>query len=75
MDNKTTISTLVILLILGAFYVILMAARNLTPERPVPPVGEGEPTFCTMDAKICPDGSAVGRVPPTCEFAACPTGM
>lgn len=28
---------------------------------------------CTEDAMICPDGSAVGRVPPTCEFAACPT--
>lgn len=27
---------------------------------------------CTMDAKICPDGSAVGRVAPNCEFAACP---
>lgn len=27
---------------------------------------------CTMDAKICPDGTAVGRIPPTCEFAPCP---
>ncbi len=27
---------------------------------------------CTMEAKICPDGSAVGRIPPTCEFAPCP---
>jgi putative hemolysin len=28
---------------------------------------------CTMEAKLCPDGSAVGRVGPNCEFAACPT--
>jgi hypothetical protein len=28
---------------------------------------------CTMDAKVCPDGSYVGRVGPTCEFAACPS--
>lgn len=28
---------------------------------------------CTMEAKICPDGSAVGRVGPQCEFTACPT--
>lgn len=28
---------------------------------------------CTMDAKICPDGSSVGRTGPNCEFAACPT--
>jgi len=29
-------------------------------------------TACTMEAKVCPDGSSVGRVPPSCEFAACP---
>lgn len=27
---------------------------------------------CTQEAKICPDGSAVGRTGPRCEFAACP---
>jgi hypothetical protein len=27
---------------------------------------------CTMDAKLCPDGSYVGRTGPNCEFAACP---
>jgi len=31
-----------------------------------------EPTVCTLDAKICPDGTAVGRVAPDCEFAPCP---
>lgn len=30
-----------------------------------------EPVFCTQDAKQCPDGSYVGRVGPSCEFAAC----
>jgi hypothetical protein len=29
---------------------------------------------CTMEAKICPDGSAVGRTGPNCEFAKCPEG-
>jgi len=28
---------------------------------------------CTMEAKICPDGSSVGRTGPNCEFAPCPT--
>jgi hypothetical protein len=28
---------------------------------------------CTMDAKLCDDGSYVGRSGPKCEFAACPT--
>lgn len=32
----------------------------------------GEPVACTMEAKICPDGTAVGRTPPSCEFDACP---
>ncbi|MFA6304391.1 MAG: Gmad2 immunoglobulin-like domain-containing protein [Patescibacteria group bacterium] len=27
---------------------------------------------CTMEAKLCPDGSAVGRSGPNCEFSACP---
>ncbi|OGF69022.1 hypothetical protein A3H65_01870 [Candidatus Giovannonibacteria bacterium RIFCSPLOWO2_02_FULL_45_14] len=27
---------------------------------------------CTEEAKICPDGSYVGRIGPNCEFAACP---
>ncbi|GEM_PF-687409 len=31
------------------------------------------PVACTMEAKLCPDGSAVGRTGPNCEFAPCPT--
>ncbi|HLE05855.1 MAG TPA: hypothetical protein VI790_00730 [Candidatus Nanoarchaeia archaeon] len=34
---------------------------------------EGLPAACTMDAKICPDGSEVGRdALDKCEFFACP---
>ena len=40
----------------------------------IPPVLKAdEPVACQMDAKICPDGSGVGRTGPTCEFAACPS--
>jgi putative hemolysin len=28
---------------------------------------------CTEEAKICPDGSSVGRTWPNCEFAPCPS--
>ncbi|MDO8565503.1 MAG: hypothetical protein Q7R67_02700 [bacterium] len=35
---------------------------------------EGEQVYCTMEAKLCPDGSYVGRSGPKCEFAPCPTG-
>ena len=31
-----------------------------------------EGVACTMDAKLCPDGSYVGRTGPKCEFKACP---
>lgn len=31
-----------------------------------------EQVFCTMEAKLCSDGSYVGRVGPRCEFEACP---
>ncbi len=34
----------------------------------------GEVLACTMEAQICPDGSAVGRTGPNCSFAPCPTG-
>ena len=34
---------------------------------------QAEPTHvCTREAKLCPDGSAVGRTGPACEFAPCP---
>lgn len=30
--------------------------------------GGSEPVACTMDAMICPDGRAIGRTGPNCEF-------
>lgn len=53
---------LVILGIAGFFY------RNAM-EHPGPVGGA-----CPADAKLCPDGSSVGRVAPLCNFAACPDG-
>ncbi|HJX05516.1 MAG TPA: hypothetical protein VJ461_02310, partial [Candidatus Nanoarchaeia archaeon] len=32
----------------------------------------GGTVACTADAKLCPDGSYVGRVPPSCNFETCP---
>lgn len=40
-----------------------------TLERPNTLVGPGA---CTTDAKVCPDGTSVGRSGPSCGFAACP---
>ena len=40
---------------------------------PAPPQAPPDTVACTQDAKECPDGSFVGRVAPSCEFAACPS--
>jgi len=47
--------------------------KHGVPSAPMPtePCGE-EPVACTMDAKLCPDGSYVARIPPKCDFAPCP---
>ncbi len=34
--------------------------------------GWNKPVACTEEAKLCPDGSGVGRTGPNCEFAPCP---
>lgn len=39
---------------------------------PTAPGGSGA-VACTMEAKLCPDGSYVGRTGPNCQFAACPS--
>ncbi len=38
-------------------------------------LNQPEQRGCTMEAKLCPDGSAVGRSGPNCEFAPCPEGL
>lgn len=42
------------------------------PEAPktTPPIKKE--VMCTMDVQLCSDGSFVGRVAPTCDFAPCP---
>jgi hypothetical protein len=66
MKTKTMLLTLCVLVPLLALAVWsgfgMGAVTNDVPE----------PVACTMDAKICADGSAVGRTGPKCEFAPCP---
>jgi len=52
-----------------AIVIIIAAAATLLVSSP------SGPKACTMEAKTCPDGTAVGRTGPNCEFAPCPTGM
>lgn len=77
MDSKNIVG-IVIIVVLG---IVLLAAAiffmgqpdTQTPDNgSVPDNGDGQQVACTADAKLCPDGSYVGRVAPSCEFAACP---
>lgn len=36
------------------------------------PAQQQQAQACTQEAKICPDGSAVSKTGPNCEFAPCP---
>lgn len=63
--NKKGVSSIAIILIVVGILVIAggIWAWQSQKEKPV---------VCTQDAKLCPDGSSVGRTGPNCEFAACP---
>lgn len=54
------------------FYRKEMLDLSKSAETKDPEAGIGDGVVCTMDAKLCPDGSSVGRIGPDCEFAACP---
>lgn len=59
---------------------ITTSTANIVPGRPNGNSGSNvdngrknrSSDICPQDAKQCPDGSAVGRTGPNCEFAACP---
>lgn len=45
---------------------------TIMPVSPTPTSVSEDQVFCTMEAKLCPDGSYVGRSGPKCEFTPCP---
>lgn len=65
-------------IVLGIATILLLVffnhAEAPAPEvsQPAPPVTEN-PQVCNQDAKVCPDGSSVGRIGADCHFAACPS--
>jgi len=56
--NKSLIIGVIVVVLLGSFFII-----NNKKEGPV---------ACTLEARLCADGSSVGRTGPMCEFAECP---
>jgi len=61
-----------VLIALSVIAVAIAAAYYFSDRMNNPQLNGNEGTFCTQEAKICPDGSAVGREGPNCEFAMCP---
>jgi len=50
---------------------VLLGLFGLSVYSVMPEIPQDE-IACTAEAKICPDGSAVGRTEPNCEFTQCP---
>ena len=73
-SQKGAANILLIVLIIAVAAVFVFAVslaiiqKSDLPETLFP----NEPKACTQEAKLCPDGSAVGRTGPNCEFADCP---
>ncbi len=69
---KQVVFSLVLLLILGIggfmYRFEEQSPKTSSSGFASQPVGQA----CAQDAKICPDGSAVGRTGPNCSFARCP---
>jgi len=61
---------LVVIAGVGVAWILMIKAT--APPGNMPNGVTGSPIACTMEAKLCPDGSAVGRSGPNCEFAPCP---
>lgn len=59
-------SSVSFVILFGALMFFIFYGGRWSPE---------ENVFCTLEVKICPDGSAVGRIGPNCEFAECPPGV
>ncbi len=58
--------TKALFLTLGAILLLPACSHQTSKSEP-------EVVFCQEDAKVCPDGSTVSRIPPSCEFALCST--
>ncbi len=67
---KKTYITIIVLVFIVVAGLVFGLRKAEAPVSSTP--NEEEKVACTMDAKMCPDGSYVGRTGPKCEFEACP---
>ncbi|GBE16582.1 hypothetical protein BMS3Abin15_00403 [bacterium BMS3Abin15] len=69
LPSELALGIIVILAIVIGWLILLNNDKYNRDKAPLP---DSRPKECTMEAKICPDGSAVGRTGPNCEFSECP---
>jgi len=74
MNNNSKFVFLTILGILIIFISIIFYFKKSAPNKIPANLNKITPANvrCTMDVRQCPDGSYVGRIPPSCSFAPCP---
>lgn len=68
--SKKTIAILLVILILITVIIVRISKKPISNSSSKPT--EDNQVVCTMEAKLCPDGSSVGRSGPKCEFTSCP---
>lgn len=69
---KIIIFILITLIILiGGYFAYQYYFTSEDSELPEP-LDQSDLIACTMEAKLCPDGSSIGRSGPDCEFTECP---
>lgn len=63
----------ILFIIISVGFTVAACTPATTNIKPAPNQnGDNNLIACTAEAKICPDGSAVGRSGPNCKFATCP---
>ncbi|KKU93254.1 hypothetical protein A3E17_02400 [Candidatus Amesbacteria bacterium RIFCSPHIGHO2_12_FULL_48_14] len=71
------LTILVVFLAIGATagLAYYLGVSKRSPETPpaFPTPAISPKSACPLDAKVCPDGTSVGRAGSNCEFAPCPT--
>jgi len=65
-------TNIVAMAVIVFFATLASAGFYLAPQISVLLNSNKPPMACTEEAKLCADGSAVGRTGPNCEFAECP---
>lgn len=67
----TLIISVIILMAISGVIGYYFGLKNTSWEPSPESRSKSNDVICTLDAKICPDGSSVGRVGPNCEFEQC----